>query len=133
MGQELLAFPEVQEALAVARATPNDGQIYEIKWARELGKVPEPIYVIETLFKDMLSNRTRALHGSISGTVYVQSSNLRVVAVDVLSTGSVTHYPPSVSRLLTGSYGASILPNNSFGSRGYGGNLYVVYDIALPR
>lgn len=133
MGQELLKFPEVKDALAIARATPNDGQVYSFRWKRDAGAEPEK-HFITAFFQDLRNNRTRALHGSIRGWVFIQSSTVRVIGSDVLGWQSFTRFPPSLSRYLGISYGHGfVLPNNLFGRSGPGGSLHVEYDITIPR
>jgi RHS repeat-associated protein len=126
MGRDLLEFPEVKEAMLKMKYSP---ELTHVKWSRSLANESKLMYVL-TFNIDMVFNRTRALVGSINGIVLRQSDNLIVQSADRLGLASATHLPP-----IGGRYGASILKNDLFGSRGVGGDVWLRFNVNVysPR
>jgi hypothetical protein len=125
MGQDLLRFPEVRRALNIVDNTPG---IAATKWSRSLAQESKTSYV-KSFFWDLLVNRSRALVGSIRGTIYRDSNGwVHVTGGDKLGLASATHKPPS-----GGTYGSSLIGNNKFGRNGFGGDVIMAFDVKVYR
>jgi RHS repeat-associated protein len=136
MGQNLLRTEHVQNAIYDAIAKSYNYDYSETRFTRSLKKENKVWYPFDFAI-DLVTNPTRALHGSIAGKVTVVDLNntgssktlqITIQSQDDLSASSATRSAPSNDR-----YGEHALEDNPFGPNGPFRTIKVKYNITITR
>jgi len=137
MGKQMMNAPEVKAAVEKKAIEAARGNIEKRLISRSASEEKEGDYV-KSFVKDLKENRTRAFHGSWSGTVEVESMEsdpnggvnvtLIVKINDDMHASSGTRLPPFLGGYDNGKGGVnSVFPDNPFGTNGQLSTIKVGY------
>jgi hypothetical protein len=134
MGKQMLATPEIQNAIKEAITKVSKGDTTLTRFARSAGKEPKMDY-IKSFAKDLKENSARAFHGSFAGNITVKDSvlpdginkniSMKIKLHDDMTAISATHIPGNYDKSAIG------YKNNPYGPQGQLRSISIDYKMKL--